>query len=174
MRKMLIFMVAAAVLTVGCKGRDEVYKASDGSYSAVHHDAKWVITGPDGNDLVPDCDSMRVVERGEDGHPLTVYCYKEGRQTVLQFYSSMALRMRGDVVDGRRDGLWQYFYENGSPQVEATYVDGREDGEYRVYRESGVPYYVGRYKAGARVGVWEVYDADGNLVEAKQTSGDVN
>lgn len=168
MRKILIFMVTAALLTVGCKGKKEEFKAADGSVSAVHQGAKWVILGPDGKSLFQDSDSVRVAETGEDGHPMTVFSYKDGRQTVVQFYSSMALRCRGDIVDGQREGLWQYFYENGQLQTEATYVAGREDGEYRVYRENGVPYYIGQYASGARTGMWEVYDPDGNLVERKE------
>ena len=62
----------------------------------------------------------------------------------------------------------QYYYENGNLQAEATYVDGREEGPYRVFRENGVPYYIGQYTAGARTGMWEVYDPQGNLVEQKE------
>ncbi len=168
MRKILIFIAVVALFATGCQTKKEEYKSADGSVQAVLKGEKWSITGPDGRELVPDCDSMRVAEVGEDGHPTTVFYYKNGRQTVLQFYSAMRLRCRGDIVNGQRDGLWQYFYDNGNIQTEATYVDGREDGDYRVYRDNGAPYYIGRYSHGVRTGTWEVYDAEGNLVEKKE------
>ena len=168
MRKTLVLTLAAALLAVGCTTKKEEFKAVDGSVSAVHQGKKWTITGADGREVVEGYDSMRVAEMGENGHPMTVFYYKEGRQTVLQYYTSMALRCRGDIVDGKRDGLWQYFYDNGNLQTEATYVDGREEGDYRVWRENGKPYYMGRYSGGVRTGVWEVYDNDGTLVQQKE------
>lgn len=167
MKRIMIF-VAAAMMFAACGGRSEVFEAADGSVQAVHRGDKWTITGPDGREVVTDYDSMQVAEVGENGHPMSVFYYKNGRQTCLQYYSSMAVRCRGDIVDGKRDGLWQYYYENGNLQAEATYVDGCEEGPYRVFRENGVPYYIGQYTAGARTGMWEVYDPQGNLVEQKE------
>lgn len=161
-------MTVAALLAGACQSKKEQYAAVDGSVQAVKQGEKWTITGRDGREVVEDYDSMRVVEIGADGHPTTVYYYKDGRQTALQYYTGMILRCRGDIVDGRRDGLWQYYYENGNLQAEATYVDGREEGDYRVYRENGLPYYIGRYSGGVRTGTWEVYDQEGNLVETKE------
>ena len=168
MRKILIIMIAATLAATGCKGNKEEFKSADGAVSAVHQGSKWLITDADGREVVEGYDSMRVAEVGESGHPMTVYYYKNGRQTVVQYYTTMALRCKGDIVDGQRDGLWQYYYENGNLQTEATYADGREDGEYRVYRENGVPYYIGYYAKGVRTGVWEVYDQEGNLVEKRE------
>ncbi len=168
MRKILIFMAVAVFVATACQGKKEQYAAADGSVQAVKQGEKWTITGRDGREVVEAYDSMCVAEVGEDGHPTTVYYYKDGRQSVLQYYTGMILRCRGDIVNGRRDGLWQYFYENGNLQTEATFVDGREDGDYRVYRENGLPYYIGRYSHGTRVGTWEVYDLEGNLVDTKE------
>ena len=168
MHKTLILIVFSAFVMIGCKGQSEEYKAADGSVQAVHKGDKWIITGADGREVVTDYDSMRVAEVGEDGHPTSVFYYKDGRQICLQYYSSMALRCRGDIVDGQREGLWQYYYENGNLQAEATYVAGREEGPYRIFRENGVPYYIGQYSSGVRTGMWEVYDPEGNLVETKE------
>ena len=169
MRKILIITIAGALLAVGCgtkKGGKQVFEG--GAATAVHDDGQWTITGADGNELVTDYDSMRIAEVGDDGHPATVFYFKDGRQICLQFYSNMALRSRGDIVEGQREGLWQYFFADGTLQAEATFVAGKEDGPYRVYRENGVPYYIGQYKEGVRTGTWEVYDPEGNLVQKQE------
>lgn len=168
MRKILIFIFAAAFLVVSCKPGKEEFRSADGAVNAVHQGDKWTITGPDGREVVEGYDSMRVAEVGENGHPMTVFYFTGDRQTVVQYYASMTLRSRGDIVGGRRDGLWQYYYENGNLQSEATYVAGREEGDYRVFRENGVPYYIGKYSNGVRTGTWEVYDMEGNLVQQKE------
>ena len=166
MKRITIILAVVALLATSCgakKGEKQVFEGS--AATAVLDKDQWTITDANGNELVTDYDSMRVVELGEDGHPATVIYFKQGRQTCLQFYSNMALRGRGDIVDGQREGMWQYYFANGTLQAEATFVAGLEDGPYRVYRENGVPYYIGQYKNGARVGTWEVYDPAGNLVE---------
>ena len=168
MRKILIIIAAVAFVAAGCQQKKEEYKAADGSVQAVRQGEKWTLTGRDGNELVADYDSMRVAEVGEDGHPTTIYYYKDGRQMVFQYYTGMILRCRGDIVGGQREGLWQYFFENGNLQAEATYVNGREEGEKRVYRENGLPYYIGRYSNGMPVGTMEFYDEEGNLAGTKE------
>jgi len=168
MRKILILTLVLATVVVGCTSKKEEYKSADGAVTAVHRGERWTITGADGREVVEGYDSMRVAEVGEDGHPMTILYYKGDVQTVIQYYATMELRCRGELKDGKREGLWQYWYENGNLQAEATYVGGREDGDYRVWREDGTPYYLGRYSNGARTGVWEVYDKDGNLVERRE------
>ena len=174
MRKNLIIMLAAVAVVLGCTSRKEEFKAADGSVCAVHDERSdsWTIMGPDGREVVTGYDSMRVAEVSEDGHPMTVIYYTGNRQTVLQYFSSMALRCRGELVDGLREGLWQFYYENGNLQSEATFVAGRESGEKRVFRENGVPYYIGHYDNGVRVGTWEAYDPDGGLVEKREYGDD--
>ena len=60
------------------------------------------------------------------------------------------------------------YHSNGNVQSECNYVQGKEDGNYRVYRENGVPYYIGQYTDGKPSGTWEIYDALGNLVGTKE------
>ena len=166
MRNILILTLAAVLFMAGCAHKGQEKQVFSGvAASAVNDGGQWTITGPDGKELVTDYDSMRVAELGEDGHPATVFYFKQGRMICLQFYSNMALRGKGDVVDGQREGEWQYFFADGTLQAEATYVNGREEGPYRVYRENGVPYYIGQYKEGVRTGTWEFYDPEGNLVQ---------
>lgn len=53
--------------------------------------AQWQFTDPQ----VKDCDSLRVVELGPDGHPTTVCFYMGQKELWRQYYSDMQLRSEG-------------------------------------------------------------------------------
>lgn len=170
MKKALIITLAGVALMVGCNRHTRHY-GSDGAVvqasctfngtDSTH--AVWQFTNADGTPLVPDADSTRVVERGPDGHPMTVCFHIGEQQRWLQFYSNMQLRSEGTVINNLREGLWVFYYPDGTKQTEYAFVAGKEEGPYRVFRENGIPYYVGQCRQGRRVGTWEVYDANGNL-----------
>ena len=163
-------IIAATLLLTACTAKTQRFEAADGSLTASldKRTGEWTITDADGREPVADYDSMRVVEAGEDGHPMTVVYYTGREQRWLQYYTTMQLRSEGTMVDGRREGRWVFYHANGNVQCEATFVGGREEGPYRVYRENGAPYYIGLYHDGQPVGQWEVYDPEGNLVERKE------
>jgi antitoxin component YwqK of YwqJK toxin-antitoxin module len=161
----------AGLLMVACKGgRTETFSAADGSVTATHNvrTGQWSITDAQGKEPVAEYDSMRVVETGEDGHPMTVVYYSGNQQRWLQYYTTMQLRSEGTMVDGQREGRWVFYHANGNIQTEATFIGGKEEGSYRVFRENGAPYYIGQYSGGQPVGLWEVYDQEGNLVEKSE------
>ena len=166
--KKTIAILAAALLMAACGGnshKNARFSSADGSVNAQRHGDQWTITDATGAEVVTGYDSMRVVEVGENGHPMTVIYYKGSEEHHLQYYSTMQLRSIGVFRDGHREGRWVYYHPNGVPQVEATFVNGKEEGPYRVLRDNGVPVYVGQYTEGRPSGMWEVYDQDGNLVE---------
>lgn len=165
-------LLAGALLTLGaaCTAKTQEYAAADGSVKATLNErtGEWHITGPDGREVVPDYDSMRVVEVSPDGHPMTIVYYSGSVEHWRQYYSNMQLRSEGDLVGGVREGRWVFYHPGGNIQAEATYIGGREEGTYRVYRENGAPYYIGQYHDGERTGTWEIYDEQGNLVTTQE------
>ena len=170
MRKYLTITLAGLALMASCTqktrhfGTEGISTLATCTYSGSDSTcAQWQFTNPDGSPLVPDADSLRVVEHGPEGHPMTVCFHIGEQQRWLQFYSNMAVRSDGMVINGLREGLWLFYYPDGTKQTEYAFVGGKEEGPYRVYRENGVPYYVGQCREGRRVGTWEVYDANGNL-----------
>ncbi|MBR4739096.1 MAG: hypothetical protein IK058_03730 [Bacteroidales bacterium] len=172
MKKSLYYIVVAVCLlaVTGCRDKGhgtQTFSAADGSITATVKvgTGEWSITNADGTSVVPDYDSMRVVEVGEDGHPMTVVYYTGNQQRWLQYFSTMRLRSEGTLVDGRREGRWVFYHPNGIMQCEATFIGGKEEGTYRVYRDNGAPYYIGQYSGGKPTGLWEIYDQEGNLIE---------
>jgi hypothetical protein len=166
MKKYLIFTLTAIALCA-CTGTTTrefrtldnklvascTYEGSD----SLH--AQWQFTDPE----VKDCDSLRVVEMGPAGHPMTVCFYMGEKELWREYYSDMQLRSEGITVGGLREGRWVFYYAGGLPQTEANFVGGKEEGPYKVYRENGIPYYIGQYHEGQRTGTWEIYASDGTL-----------
>lgn len=170
MKKILLFALLLPLASCEAPLEQREYRAADGSVAATamwrgddSTMADWQFKGADGLPLVPGCDSLRVIERGPEGHPMTVCFFTPDGQRWMQFYSTMALRSVGMVRNGMRDGVWTFYHANGNKQSECTFVNGKEEGDYRVFRDNGVPYYVGRYHNGQRIGTWEIYNSDGTL-----------
>lgn len=170
--KRLKLSILPLLLLAACTGTTtREYRAADNSVVArcqypgddsLH--ATWQFLDANGNPYVKDFDSLRVVERGPEGHPMTVCFFSGERQQWFQFYTTMQLRSQGTIVNGKREGRWIFLFPNGTTQTECTFVDGLEEGSYKVFRENGIPYYIGQYEHGQRTGTWEIYDEDGTLV----------
>jgi len=55
----------------------------------------------------------------------------------------------GSYKDGKKDGLWTVWYENGQKKEEGTYKDGESDGLVTSWYENGQKKYEGNYKQDA-------------------------
>ena len=171
MKKLIVLSSTLLILLTSCTTTTtREYRSADNSVVAICQyqgddslHASWQFLDRSGNPYIQNCDSLQVVERGPEGHPMTVCFYSGNQQEWLQFYSNMELRSRVTIVDGKREGHWIFLFPNGNPQTECTFVHGLEEGPYKVLRESGVPYYIGQYHLGQRTGTWEIYNPDGTL-----------
>lgn len=169
-------LLVLTFLVLSCTGTTtREYRADDNSVVAICQfhgtdslNATWQFIDGKGNPYIQGCDSLRVVERGPQGHPMTV-CFNVGQQQLwCQFYSTMQLRSKGASVGNQREGRWIFYFPNGTPQTESTFVGGKEEGPYKVFRENGVPYYIGQYHDGQRTGTWEIYNPDGTLATTQE------
>ena len=41
--------------------------------------------------------------------------------------------MKGSYKDGKRDGPWERYYENGQLEKKGSYKDGELDGSWELY-----------------------------------------
>ena len=69
----------------------------------------------------------------------------------------------GKFKDGRRDGPWEYFHENGQLRMKVTYKNDKPEGFYEVYFDNGKPEWKGTYKNGKMHGVWEWSYENGHM-----------
>ena len=60
---------------------------------------------------------------------------------------------QGKVKDGKKDGEWFYYLENGQLHLKNTYKEGKKDGERLKYYDNGKLYRKGNYKDGKRNGL---------------------
>lgn len=88
---------------------------------------------------------------------------EEGLNT--DYYNNGKEKMKGNIKNGLRDGLWQAWYENGNLWSEAEYLKGINHGKSVTYFENGKIRYEGKFDNGKKVGEWKYYDEAGNLVK---------
>ena len=61
---------------------------------------------------------------------------------------------RGSFQNGKRDGLWVGYYENGQLEFQGDFRDGVRDGPWVHYRENGQLWSEGTFKDGKEEGLW--------------------
>ena len=72
---------------------------------------------------------------------------------------------RGNYTDGKRDGEFSFWHENGQLKLRARFVNGKENGAFRVYHENGELAFTGRYNDGRLDERHEWYSQAGQLLE---------
>ncbi len=73
------------------------------------------------------------------------------------------LEEKGSYKEGKKDGVWEYYYKNGQIKEKGSFKEGKEDGVWELYYENGQLEYRGSYKKGYWEGVCEQYNDNGQL-----------
>ena len=63
--------------------------------------------------------------------------------------------------EGKREGVWTIYFENGQPEKTGNIINGKDHGEYKEYYENGQLKYDYIYQNGSKEGVWKSWYADG-------------
>ena len=84
-------------------------------------------------------------------------------EEILQKHPNGVMKMKGKMVGGKREGLWQSFFENCLKQSETTYYAGERNGEHIVWYDNGMMYFRGRFQSDKKWGIWQYYDNEGKL-----------
>ena len=75
---------------------------------------------------------------------------------------------RGFLEDGKKEGLWSYFYETGELKQEIEYKNGIEDGSFKLFHENGRIAIQCTYIKGEIVGRFIEYYEDGRLKQVTE------
>jgi antitoxin component YwqK of YwqJK toxin-antitoxin module len=70
-------------------------------------------------------------------------------------------------AEGKKEGVWKMFTEDGYDLSIQTYKDGKRDGAVIVYHPNGALHYSGDYENDERVGTWKFYNEMGELVNTE-------
>jgi antitoxin component YwqK of YwqJK toxin-antitoxin module len=113
----------------------------------------------------------KVVEESyPDGTPkrVCIYIGKGASKELIKettYYPNKQAQMEGTYREGKRDGKWMYWYENGKVWSDGTFILGKSDGKRTTYFENGKVRYEGFYKEDMRVGKWRFFDENGRMLQ---------
>jgi formylglycine-generating enzyme required for sulfatase activity len=74
------------------------------------------------------------------------------------------MKEEGTYKDGKEDGLWTYWYENGEKKSEGTYKDGELNGLWTDWYENGQKSSEATYKDGEVDGIVIIWYEDGREI----------
>ena len=69
----------------------------------------------------------------------------------------------GSYKDGKPEGEWKWYHENGKLETIASFKDGKAEGEWKWYHENGKLETIGSFKGGKAEGEWKSYYKNGQL-----------
>ena len=85
--------------------------------------------------------------------------------SVIGKYESGQKSLKGNLIDGKKDGLWIEWYENGHKRSKINHTDGKRNGLGTWWYEDGTMSYKGMYKNGNPIDGWTYYQRDGTTIE---------
>lgn len=94
---------------------------------------------------------------------------KEG--TVSISFEDGTVALEGEVLRGKRIGIWRHYYDNGRLLAEGNYQEGVKTGPWRFYFGNGDLRSEGKYLNDLRHGVWKEYDRTGEVRVSEWSEG---
>jgi antitoxin component YwqK of YwqJK toxin-antitoxin module len=87
---------------------------------------------------------------------------------LIQYYDNGNVSIKGQKNSkGQREGLWEWFIENGNIYRRTPYKEGNEDGIVEWFYENGNIRWRIPYKEGKRDGIEEEFDEQGNIIRTR-------
>ncbi len=83
----------------------------------------------------------------------------------VEYHENGALSIQGQILNGRKEGLWVSFHDNGNKQSESTYSNGVLHGKTATFHPNGQLMYLGYFKHGERDAVWAFYNENGTQLK---------
>lgn len=75
-------------------------------------------------------------------------------QNLCAYSSNKKYHSKGNLLNGLRNGVWIYWYENGHIKSEEVYINGEKDGKWITWYENGQIQSEGFYINGKKNGNW--------------------
>lgn len=85
----------------------------------------------------------------------------------IKHFKNGGIEIRGFMKDGKREGEWKSFYEDGSPWSETTYIDGKKNGKTSAWYPNKKKRYEGFYSKDKESGKWMFWDENGKIQNTK-------
>ena len=88
--------------------------------------------------------------------------------TDTPFIGEVSGRQNGTVINGKRDGFWESYYENGQLNWKGSYKNDNLDGPWEYYHKNGQLSFKGNYVDGKEEGSFEHFKENGKF-EKRET-----
>ena len=93
---------------------------------------------------------------------------------VYQMFGDMKMDL-GYIKNGKKEGLWTWWFENGEKKNEGTFKDGKENGLHKWWYENGHKSEERTYKNGIKDGLWTKWYNNGQKgIEETYKDGELN
>lgn len=102
------------------------------------------------------------------------FVFEQPKDTVphngeyISYYKNGVMEMRGVMKNGKREGLWKSWYEDGSPWSETTFEDGIKNGKTTTWYDNEQKRYEGYYTNDKESGTWTFWDESGKEQQRKK------
>lgn len=94
--------------------------------------------------------------------------YKTGlfyeKKTDQVFSGDVTGSQSGKILNGRKEGEWKGFYENGNLLWIGFYEKGLNDSKWIEYHQNGKIFALGFYENGNKTGIWTLFDKNGKKI----------
>lgn len=83
--------------------------------------------------------------------------------TYLTYYDNGTLKLESTYFEGKKDGEFKLYFEDGSLNEIRSYQNNEMHGTWITFNRLGVKVAEASYKQGVKNGNWYVWNDDGNL-----------
>lgn len=124
------------------------YIASKGEYINQQKEGKW-----------------QFFSRSISGYLICEEYYSKNKKNGLsvKFYPDSTVAERITYIDDIKQGEWIQYHRNGAVSLKSNYLDGKINGRFEVWFDNGQIEFSGQYKDDTRDGLWYIYKKDGAL-----------
>ena len=77
-----------------------------------------------------------------------------------------AVKAQGDMFEGQKNGVWEWYYENGEMRFKGAFINGIKDGEWEEYFIEGELSKKTRYNKGTLINII-CFDKSGNEIQCE-------
>ena len=88
--------------------------------------------------------------------------------TDIPFIGEVNGRQNGTIINGKRDGFWESYFENGQLNWKGSYKNDNLDGPWEYYHKNGQLSFKGNYVDGKEEGSFEHFKENGKF-EKRET-----
>ena len=89
--------------------------------------------------------------------------FERNVEQVVEHYTNGVKKIEGEKVNGKRHGMWKYYYANGFLWSEGEFWYGERKSYSIIYYNTGKKQMEGSYEKDLKVGKWKLWNPDGSL-----------